>query len=129
MQKKSEEVSPFVIGVKYSIVSFLLTIIFLIIFSLVLTYTEIQENTIEPVIIILSSISILICSFVTSKKIKSKGIITGGILGVTYFLLLYILSSIFNASFSLNMYSIIMMISCVITGMIGGILGVNFTRK
>lgn len=125
----NEEVNPFFTGVKYSILSFAISIIFMLIFAIVLTNTEVSESTINPVIMVITGISILITSFIASKKIRNKGIVCGGIMGASYFILLYILSSIFSMTFSLNMYSIIMMFICIITGMFGGVLGVNFVRK
>ena len=41
-------------------ISLLLTVILLIIFSLILTYTKISESTINPVIMIITALSILI---------------------------------------------------------------------
>lgn len=43
-------------------ISLLTTLVLLIIFSIILTYTNIQENVINPVIIIITAISILIGS-------------------------------------------------------------------
>ena len=43
--------------------------------------------------------------------------------------LLYIISSIVQTGFSLNMYSIVMIIASIIAGMIGGIMGVNIKIK
>ena len=42
------------------IISFLFTLVLLFIFSVLLTYTNIQEQTIGPVIIIVTTISILL---------------------------------------------------------------------
>ncbi len=43
-------------------ISMLFTVICLLIFSILLTYTNISENTITPVIIVVTAISILIGS-------------------------------------------------------------------
>ena len=58
-------------------------------------------------------------------SIKKNGIINGGIIGITYILLLYLLSSITGTGFALNMYSIILMCVSAGAGAIGGIVGVN----
>ena len=50
------------------LISFLITVGSLLIFSILLTYTNIGENTITPVIIIVTSISILIGSSIENKK-------------------------------------------------------------
>lgn len=110
------------------VISFVLTLILLFFFSIILTYTNIDENTIAPVIIIITVISILIGSSVSTIKIKKNGIVNGGIIGLIYILTLYIISSLVETGFSLSMYSIIMIILSIIAGMIGGIVGVNIKK-
>ncbi|MCI8397200.1 MAG: TIGR04086 family membrane protein [Clostridia bacterium] len=56
---------------------------------------------------------------------KKNGIINGGIIGLVYILLIYLLSSLTGTGFNLNIYSIIMMLICISSGAIGGVVGVN----
>ena len=107
------------------IFSFVATLVLLFIFSIVLTYTNISENTITPVIIILTGISILIGSSLATVKIKKKGLFNGALIGGIYVVILYFLSSILNTGFGLGTSTIIMIIVGIITGMLGGIVGVN----
>lgn len=58
-------------------------------------------------------------------KIKKNGFINGLLVGLIYIIYIYLLSSIINNSFSLNLNSIIMIFSSLATGIIGGIIGVN----
>lgn len=109
-------------GVGIALIS---TVILLIIFSIVLTYTNIQESVINPVIMIITAISILIGSSLGNIKIKKNGLINGGIIGVIYILLIYLISSILNWRFSLNMQSMIMIVVSIVFGILGGIIGVN----
>lgn len=106
-------------------ISFLITIICLFIFSILLTYTNISENTITPTIIIMTGISVLIGSSIGNVKIKKNGIINGAIIGGGYLLILYLISSILNVEFSLNLKSVIMIIVGIVFGVFGGIMGVN----
>ncbi len=110
---------------KGSIISLIINLIFLFIFALLLAYTNIQERIIAPVVIVISAISILIGSSISSLKIKKNGLLNGGIIGFFYIASIYLLSSLTGAGFSLNLNSIIMIISSIIAGMIGGIIGVN----
>lgn len=112
--------------IKGSVISFFISVILLFIFASLLVYTNIQETTIKPVVIIISIVSILIGSSLSSIKIKKNGIINGALVGLIYILTLYILSSISFIGFNLNIYSIIMIIGAILSGMIGGIIGVNF---
>lgn len=106
-------------------ISFLITIICLFIFSILLTYTNISENTITPTIIIMTGISVLIGSSIGNVRIKKNGIINGAIIGGGYILILYLISSILNVEFSLNLKSVIMIIVGIVFGVFGGIMGVN----
>lgn len=109
-------------GVGISLIS---TVIMLIIFSIILTYTSINENVINPVIMIITAISILMGSSIGNIKIRKNGLINGGMIGVIYILLIYLISSILNWRFSLNIQSLIMIIVGIIFGILGGIIGVN----
>ncbi len=111
--------------IKGSIISIIITIIGLLIFSIILANTNINENTMIPVITILSAISILIGSLISVSKIQKKGILNGAIVGLIYIISIYIMSSCINGSFSLTLNSCILIIVSIVAGMIGGIIGVN----
>lgn len=106
-------------------ISLITTLVLLLIFSIILTYTNIQENVINPVIMIITAISILIGSSIGNIKIRKNGLLNGGIIGIGYILIIYLISSILNWKFSLNLQSIIMIITAIIFGILGGIIGVN----
>lgn len=110
---------------KGSVISIVVTIISLIILAAILTYTNLKEDTIKPVIIIISAISILIGSSITTLRMKKNGLISGALIGAIYIMTIYIFSSIMNANFSLNISSIIMLICSILAGMLGGIIGIN----
>lgn len=126
MVKVSENNSNSVIRIlKGSIIAMAVTIILLIIFAALLTYTNINENTMPTVIIIITALSILIGSQIATLKIKKNGIINGALVGLIYVAFLYILSGVITKNFSLNNYSIIMIATSLLVGGVGGIIGVN----
>lgn len=106
-------------------ISIILTLILLFVLSMILSFSNVSENIMGISIIFISSFSILIGAFLASKKIKEKGIIFGSILGLTYMLVLYLISSIINANFALTLNALYMFLGGTIGGAIGGILGVN----
>ena len=106
-------------------IALLTTIILLLIYSLVLTYTNVSENTITPVIIVITATCILLGSSIGNKKIRKNGLLNGGAIGGIYILILYLISSIWNWKFALNIQSLIMILAGIIFGVIGGIIGVN----
>ena len=106
-------------------ISLITTIMLLLIFSIILTYSNIEEKVISPVIMIITSISILIGSSIVNIKMKKNGLLNGAIIGISYIIIIYLISSILNWKFTLNMQSIIMVAAAIIFGILGGILGVN----
>ena len=115
----------FVNIIKGVIISIIFTLIFLFIFSIILTYTNISESFITPVIIVITAISIFIGSSIGNIKMKKNGLLNGALIGGIYLLSIYLLSGIINKNFSLSTSSIIIIISGMICGMFGGIIGVN----
>ena len=109
-------------GIGISLIS---SFAFLCIFAMLLMYTNLSESTISPVIIIITGISILIGTIICTRKLSKNGIITGGVVGVIYILIIYLISSLLNCDFSLNIQSFVMIVVSIICGMIGGIIGVN----
>lgn len=125
MVKVEENTNIIVRILKGSAISLLITLVLLTIFATLLTYTNINENTMPTVIIVVTSLSILIGSQITTTKIKKNGIVNGAIVGGIYIVILYFISSIIAKNFSFNNYSIIMIIASLVTGGLGGIIGVN----
>lgn len=115
--------------IKGSVFSILLTIVLLFIFSILLTYTNINENITPIVLITITALSILIGSIMSSLHISKNGIVNGALVGIIYIAFIYLLSSIIIGNFSLNTYSLIMIIASILAGAIGGIIGINQKSK
>lgn len=107
-------------------IALIFTISALSIFACLLVFTNLSENLMQPVVIVVTGISILMGSCIANRKMSRNGIVNGILIGVIYILAIYIISSIVNdGNFSLNLGSIIMIATGVIGGAIGGIIGVN----
>ncbi len=117
--------NKFISIIKGVIIAILFTLVLLTIFAVLLVYTDLQEATIKPVIITVTGISILVGSSISTKKIKKNGLINGAIIGGTYVFMLYILSSILNSNFSINIAALIM----ITIGILGGIVRRNNRNK
>ena len=108
-----------------TIKSFIITFILIIILSAVLVNTNISEDIISPGIFVITCISILVGAM---SSIRKNGIIYGGIVGIAYILAIYLLSSILGGEFCLSMNSLILIILSILSGMLGGIIGVNIKK-
>ena len=120
-----EDGNNFLMIIKWSAISICITIIFLLIYALLLTFTSISENTIPTVITLITMLSVLIGTSICMTKVKNNGIINGFLIGLIYTGTIYILSSIITKNFILNIKSIIMLIGAIVCGAVGGIIGVN----
>lgn len=120
-----EKKSNFFIILKGILIAYVVTAVLISIYSAVLAYTNLKESTIPVCVVVIAIISIMFASSITLRKIKEKGLINGAIIGASYLLTLYILSSIFAVGFSINTFSIIMLIFCALAGVVGGVVGVN----
>ena len=117
--------SKFMLVIRGILLSVGITLIMILALSIILSVSDIKESVIMPTVIFISAFSILIGGFVITKKLDQKGIVYGSILGICYMLILYLISSIMNFNFSLNLNAVIMIAVGVFGGAIGGILGVN----
>ena len=107
------------------IISLVFTVFSLIILSIILTYSSIPESIETSSIIIINIISILIGSAFSTLKENSRGMIKGIAVGGIYIGILYISSSIISMKFSINISSLIMIVTSLIAGAIGGVIGIN----
>lgn len=107
------------------IIAIVASMILLLVFSAILTYTKISESVSNPVIIVITAVSILIASQISTRKIRKNGIVNGGIIGGIYIITIYLISSMVTGNFSLGVNAIVMIIASIIAGMFGGVIGVN----
>ena len=127
-EERSNKNSNFINVARGSIIAITITLVCLVIFSGILANTEVAESTINPVIILVTAVSIFVGSIMSVSRISKRGIINGGIVGMIYFLAIYILSGKVNSNFSKKNSGIILIICGILAGMLGGIVGVNIKK-
>ena len=120
-----EKKNNFIRILKGVIIAYVITMILIAAYSMILAYTNVPESTIPTCVVVISIVSIMLSSSLTLKNIKEKGLINGAIIGAVYLITIYILSSIFAVGFSVNTFSIVMLIFSILAGIVGGIVGVN----
>ena len=114
---------------KGSIIAIAITLFSMFIVSVIFTLTNISEAFIPQIVIAVTSISILIGSIISSINIGKMGILNGALVGFIYLFTIYLLSSIIVCGFSFNIKSLIMIGILLVLGIIGGIIGVNISKK
>jgi putative membrane protein (TIGR04086 family) len=111
------------------LVSYIITVPAFMLFALILANMDFPERLISPVVVITTIISVLTAGSTATRGLKSKGWLSGCIVGFVYMLILYLLSSIIYDNFSVDHYVVTMTIIGVLTGAIGGIIGINFKKN
>ncbi|HAA43359.1 MAG TPA: TIGR04086 family membrane protein [Ruminiclostridium sp.] len=114
---------------KSILISYLITIPVFAIFAYILILTDFPQKYISTFVIITTLLSVVIAGWSSTKHIKSKGWLNGGIVGFFYMLVLFLLSSSSYGDFSINIHVITMFIIGTLTGSIGGILGINLRKE
>ena len=121
LNPKSSKGTAVTVGV---VLSLLVTFLMMLLSALVLTLGDFSESIAFP----LSSLSLGVGSFFgsryTARKLQEKGYLCGIINGGILFLFNMILSIIING-FSFTALSIIRLIIVMLSGIIGGITGIN----
>ena len=109
--------------------SYAITLFLILIYSAILAYTDVSESTIPTCLFIIGMISVFVSSSLAVMNIKQNGLKNGGTIGLLYVLILYLLSSFSETGFVLTKYSTLTIVFYIFLGMIGGIIGVNFSGK
>jgi putative membrane protein (TIGR04086 family) len=125
MEEKILSENPAKVIIKNLIIEMIISIIMLSILAILLCKTHLAEDIINPAIIFISAFSILIGGFLTSKKLKVKGIISGAVEGIIYMFILYFISSICTSNFRVGFEGLMMIVIGIFAGMLGGIIGAN----
>lgn len=107
--------------------AFLLTIILLLILTTLLTFTSLKEDNITLINTIIMILSIVVGSISLAFKVDEKGWLNGGLIGILYFVILVLINFLFIKPFIFDIYTIGKLFICLISGAIGGMIGVNLT--
>ena len=124
-----ENTKRFLVIIKNVFFAYIITLVLYLIYSFALEFTSIPEATIPTITFVISIISVFIGSSMSVIKIKENGLINGGLVGMFYILLTYLVSSFCSVGFGINGYAFSMIIFNIIIGMIGGIIGVNMCKE
>jgi putative membrane protein (TIGR04086 family) len=121
------EIKKFGMSVVYGICTiFLLAAVFSLIFSLILTFTNTQEKSIQLLVTIISFFSVFAGGFICGGIGKHKGWALGGTTGLLYSLIIFLYQYLGQGSF-FTIEQLVYFACYTITAMMGGVLGVNMT--
>lgn len=122
---KKEYTMPMAV-LKGLIVSYMVTIPVFLIFALILSRIESCSGLISPVVLVTTIISVMVAGMVSARCLRSRGWANGALTGLSYMLVLYIIGSIIYMDFSVTQFTLTMTLIGILSGAVGGILGVNY---
>lgn len=114
--------------VKGLLTAYVITIPAFMLFALILANTDFPSKLISPAVVVTTIISVLTAGLISTKGVKTRGWLNGSIVGLVYMVVLYCFSSLIYNNFLIDRYVITMTAIGVLTGAIGGIIGIN-TKK
>ena len=100
-----------------------------LIFALLLSYTGMPEDSVRYVAYITEALGAFLAGIVPAKKIRRRGILTGGLCGVLYMTIIWVVSSLVSDGFYFNLHMLIMLLTSLASGALGGIVGVNIKKS
>ena len=123
--KDSKEVNYPITLLKGVVLSFSTTLILIVLMSIILTYSNLSEGVIPVVNSIIMILSIALGSIYMSLKVKKNGWLNGAVVGLLYIIILIIIGSIFIDTFKLDSFILLRSVISIITGIVGGMIGIN----
>lgn len=106
---------------------FILTLILILIYAAIMTFTDISSGVSSVFYMITTLISIMYGTVYAVRKVKKKGWVLGLIISITYMIILYLLYIISGKDSTLiyNQSTLIRLALAVAVGILSGMLGIN----
>lgn len=105
--------------------SYLVTIILILVYNLLLTYTPLKSSSIPLATSLITTLGAVCAGFYMSYKNSSKGLLYGLLAGSMYILVMMILLFLIQDGFEFEPRVLYRIVLDIIAGGIGGIIGVN----
>lgn len=106
---------------KGAIVSISITLVLILIFALIVRFFNVPDGYIFPINQVIKMFSICFGLLAMLKNERERGFLKGILLGITYFVLSFLLFSILQKSFSFSMKNVY---DLLLTALMSGLLGI-----
>ena len=121
-EKKSLNYMALVKGLLSSI---LFTFIMILIITCVCYWGNVSEKLLGLLLFATSAVSVFLSSFLMARKLERAGLLYGSLNGLVYFLVILTAAICFSGKFTPSSQSITMLVGSVLSGALGGIIGIN----
>ena len=116
-------------GIKFIFISYIISIALIAIVSFVVVYTDAPEAICLPSVRVITFFGAFLSSLLTARNLTTRGWLAGSGVGGLNIALLILLGA---AAYGTNIFSVsnlYMILFGIISGMAGGIIGVNISNK
>lgn len=117
---------PILFGTVFSVI---ISLVLILVASMIMLYTGLSQQFIPVISRIILLMSAFSGGIVSGLKSNTTGWLYGGITGVIFFLLLFVLGMILGGDIKFSYIFMILCIICTVLGCIGGIFGINLKPK
>lgn len=108
---------------KGALLALILTVIFALLLAAGTYFFEIADGAVTMVVFLIGAVSAAAGAYAVSRAQASKGLVTGGTVGLLYYLILAAAALVIKKEINLDAHMAIMLAATVISGMTGGVLG------
>lgn len=129
MESERRIVRSFPAILKTVAAAFLITLILMGILAFLICFTPLPEEAVTPCVYVLNYISVFLSGLFSAAKGKRRGFLTGALAGGIYMMLLYLLGFLLFGGIEFTRGAVMQIIYCVVTGMVGGIVGINLAKR
>ncbi len=111
--------------IKSVLLSIILSLIFILIITFICYWGNISEKVLGFMLFLASAVSVFIGSIFLAKKVGRAGLVYGFLNGLTYFLLILLVSVCVSGNFSPSSQVFTTLAGALLSGALGGVIGVN----
>lgn len=129
MSKKEHSNSVLKNVIKGTLIALVVSLISILLFALIIKFTNMSNNLISPINQVIKILSIFIGVMFALKHNKSKGLVNGLLIGLFYTTVAFIIFSLLNKNFCFDKSLFNDLIFGGIAGIICGIISVNLKSK
>ena len=128
MQKIKMDFSKIGLFIKVALTGIVLTLVGILIFSVVLKFVDLSSVAISYINDVIKALSIFAMVLILKKSDESKLLIKSTIVGVLYAVLCFIVFSILNGTFALNIAFVFDLLFAVVVSIIATII-INILKR
>lgn len=107
---------------------YILIIPVFIFFAYAVSLMKYPEKYITGTVIIANIISVIVAGSISASSVSEKGWLNGAVAGFIYYALLFFISSMISGNFHFGLSALSTLITSILAGSFGGMLGINFKR-